>query len=106
MTMTTEAVTPKRAAKAFTPPPGLKPGALDKASAAWYVSLSESSLERGVREGWFPKPRQLSGSDKGGRAAYLVSELDDWLANRPVSSLPPPPNTGHSNRKRAATSAG
>lgn len=82
----------------FTPPPGLKPAALDKPSAAWYVGLSESTVERGVREQWFPAPRELS----KGRAGYLTAELDEWLATRPVSSLLPPPNTGARKGRRGA----
>ena len=100
--MTTEAVTPKRAARTFTPPPGVRPGALDKAGAAWYVSLSESTIERGVREEWFPAPRELS----PGRVGWLISDLDAYLASRPKSNLLPPPNTGHRNRRRVVSEAG
>ena len=28
------------------------------------------------------------------RVAYLLSEVEAWCASRPVSQLPPPPNTG------------
>lgn len=99
-----EAVRPPKvkSGKAYIPPPGLKPGALDKAGAAWYVSLSESTIERGVREEWFPAPRELS----PGRVGWLISHLDEYLASRPKSALLPPPNTGHGNRRRSASSAG
>lgn len=84
------------AAKLQTLPPGLKPGALAKTDAAWYVALSVSTMELGVRQGWFPAPRVLS----PGRVGWLTSELDEWLASRPTSELLPPANTGHSNRRR------
>lgn len=67
----------------------IAPAALDLADAALYLSLSESTIERLVREGSMPKPRQLAGR----RVGYLVRELDEWLESRPVSDQPPPPNT-------------
>ena len=67
----------------------IRPAALELASAAAFVSLSEATVERLVREGGFPKPRLLSGR----RVAYLVRELEAWLEDRPVSDLPPPKNT-------------
>ena len=67
----------------------IRPAAIDLASAAAFVSLSEATVERLVREGGFPKPRLLSGR----RVAYLVRELEAWLEDRPVSDLPPPRNT-------------
>lgn len=99
-----EAVQGKTAkrAKPYAPPLGLKPGALDKAGTAWYVSLSESTIERGTREGWFPAPRELS----PGRVAWLVPELDGYLASRPKSALLPPPNTRHGNRRKPLTAVG
>lgn len=68
----------------------LKPAVLDLEHAAHFVALSISTVEQLVRDGSFPKPRQLSGR----RTGYLVRELEDWVNTRPVSSLPPPPNTG------------
>ncbi|WP_367847039.1 helix-turn-helix transcriptional regulator [Rhodoferax sp. WC2427] len=67
----------------------IRPAALEPPDAATYVALSVTTVERLVREGKFPKPRQLSGR----RVGYLVRELDSWLDDCPVSDLLPPPNT-------------
>lgn len=69
---------------------------LDKGDAARYCALSESTLEKGVREETFPKPRLLAGR----RVGWLVRELDDWCESRPVSNLLPPPNTGAKKPKK------
>lgn len=61
------------------------------------MSMSASTIQRLVRDGGFPKPRQLSGH----RVAWLVRELDEWAESRPVSELLPPPNTG-AKKPRAA----
>lgn len=53
-------------------------------------ALSKSTIEEERRQGRFPQPRKLSGR----RVGWLVSEIEAWLASRPVSDLPPPPNTG------------
>jgi prophage regulatory protein len=66
----------------------LAPAALDATEAAEYLRISDSLLEKLVREGGFPPPRQLSGR----RVVYLVSELNDWLYSRPVSNIAPPPS--------------
>jgi len=67
---------------------------LDKAEAAESVALSESTLEKLVRENEFPKPRLLSGR----RVAWLVREVEEWAEARPVSELLPPPNTSGGGR--------
>lgn len=69
----------------------LKPAAVDLENAAAFVSLSESAVLRLVREGNFPKPRQLSGR----RVAYLVRELEEWVESRPISEILPPENCGY-----------
>ena len=63
-----------------------------------YVSLSVSSIQGMVRKGEFPAPRQLGRR----RVGWLRSEVDAWCLSRPVSTVPPPPNTGHANRRRGA----
>jgi len=78
----------------------IKPIILNMEDTAAYVSLSDASVQKLVREGRFPKPRILS--DK--RVGWLVRELDEWAENCPVSDLAPPPNTGHDNRKRRTAS--
>lgn len=73
----------------------IRPAALEQGDAANFLALSVSTLERLVRQGEFPKPRQLSGR----RVGYLVRELEEWLEARPVSDQLPPPNT---NRRGTA----
>jgi len=79
----------------------MKPIYLELTRVAELVSLSEASVQKLVRESRFPKPRLLS--DK--RVAWLTREVEEWAESRPVSDLAPPPNTGHSNRRRATSSA-
>lgn len=62
---------------------------LDLHAVAVCVALSESTVQELVRQGQFPKPRQLSGR----RVAWLVREVSEWAESRPASDLPPPPNT-------------
>jgi len=68
----------------------LKPIYVDLPQLLQLVPLSESTLQKEQREGRFPRPRTLSGR----RVAWLVTEVEEWAANRPHSDLPPPPNTG------------
>lgn len=72
----------------------MKPLYLDLPSVAAAVSLSEPTVQRLVRDGAFPQPRELSGR----RVAWLVRELEEWADSRPVSAQLPPANTGHTNR--------
>ena len=71
---------------------------MDLPTVAQAVALSTSTIERLEREGQFPKRRQLSGQ----RVGWLVREVQEMAESRPVSNLPPPPNTGASKRKEAA----
>lgn len=68
----------------------LQPIAVDRETAAKFVVLSVTTLELLLRQGKFPKPRQVSAN----RVVFLVRELTDWLESRPVSELLPPRNTG------------
>lgn len=68
----------------------MKPLYLELPSVVALVSLAEATIQREIREGKFPRPRQISGR----RVGWLVRELEEWAENRPVSELPPPPNTG------------
>lgn len=70
--------------------PPIQPAALDREGAAAYLALSVSTFERLVREASMPQPRQLSGH----RVAWIRSELDLWLLERPKSEQLPPHNTG------------
>lgn len=67
----------------------MKPLYLELEAVAGAVALAASTVQRLVREGNFPKPRQLSGR----RVAWLVREIEDWAEGRPISDLPPPGNT-------------
>lgn len=66
------------------------PMMLDLPRVANALSLSESTVQKLVREGGFPEPRQLS--DR--RVAWLAAEVANWAASRPRSTLLPPSNTG------------
>jgi len=68
----------------------IEPAYLERAQAAEFLAVSESTLEALVRRGELPKPRVLSGR----RVAWLVRELREWAEARPVSDLAPPANTG------------
>jgi len=68
----------------------VKPAYLDREQTAAFVAMSESTLLSLVRQGDFPKPRQLSKQ----RTAWLLREVEEWAEQRPVSDLPPPPNAG------------
>lgn len=68
----------------------IEPAYLEKTDAAAFLAISESTLEKLVREGELPKPRSVSGK----RVAWLVRELREWAEARPVSENLPPPNTG------------
>ena len=63
---------------------------LDLPAVAEAVALSVSTVQELVRQEDFPKPRQLSGR----RVGWLLREVTEWAESRPVSNLPPPPNTG------------
>lgn len=81
----------------------MKPIYLELEAVASAVALAATTVQRLVRDGEFPRPRQLSGR----RVAWLVREVEEWAEQRPVSNLAPPANTGHSNRphRRSADNA-
>ena len=69
-----------------------------KPAVAECVALSETTIEKLVRQDEFPKPRVLSGR----RVAWLLREVEEWAESRPVSDLLPPRNTGF-RRHRAVS---
>jgi prophage regulatory protein len=73
---------------------------LDLEDAAKAVALSPSSLERLVREGVFPRPRQLGPR----RVGWYVPDLAKWAEERPVADNLPPENTGRRRPKPATGS--
>ncbi|HEY1042376.1 MAG TPA: AlpA family phage regulatory protein [Telluria sp.] len=66
----------------------------DLAGVVDTTTLGEATIQQMVRKGEFPQPRELSPR----RVGWLVSEVEEWVRNRPVSSMLPPANTGHTNR--------
>ena len=68
-----------------------KPAAImRRETAANYVGLSIRTMEALIRKSLFPQPVVLADRAVGWR----VRELEEWAESRPVSDLPPPPNTG------------
>jgi prophage regulatory protein len=65
------------------------------------TTLSASTIDEEIRQGRFPKPRQIAGR----RVGYLVEEVVEWARTRPVSDQPPPANTG-AKKPRQAGAAG
>lgn len=76
----------------------LKPAYLDLPGVCSYVALSESTLQKIVREGAFPRPRLLSGR----RVGWLTREVDEWSEARPVADLLPPSGSGHGRAGKQA----
>lgn len=74
---------------------------LNLTEVAMCLTLSEPTVQRMVREGSFPAPRLLSGR----RVGWLVREVEAWAEGRPVSDLPPPPNTSHRSKQPDAALA-
>ncbi len=74
----------------------IRPFCLDLAGVAHFSALSESTVQKMIRETDFPRPRLMSGR----RVAWLVRELEEWIEARPVSEQLPPSNTA--SRKMAA----
>lgn len=68
----------------------IEPIYIDLPDVAAVSTLAEATIQKLVRDGEFPRPRQLSGR----RVAWLLREVKEWSEARPVSDLPPPPNTG------------
>lgn len=70
----------------------------EKAELPAVTTLSETTIEEEIRQGRFPKPRQLAGR----RVGWLADEIVEWARSRPVSDQLPPPNTGAKKPRRAA----
>lgn len=54
------------------------------------VDLGTSTIQKMVTNNEFPAPRMLTGR----RVGWLLREVEEWAEQRPISDLPPPPNTG------------
>jgi prophage regulatory protein len=55
---------------------------LTKPEVLGRVGASYPSIWQWMREGKFPRSREL-----GGRAAWLESEIEAWIVNRPIRRL-------------------
>lgn len=69
---------------------------LERPELAAATTLSESVIDEEIRQGRFPRPRQLAGR----RVGWLVEDVIEWARTRPVSEQPPPPNTGAKKPRR------
>ena len=49
------------------------------------TGLGTTSIYKGVKEGWFPKPIRLVGRTVG----WLAREIDEWIAQRIEASRQP-----------------
>ena len=76
----------------------VKPVYLDSAAVAHFVSLSEPTIKKMVREKKFPSPRMISAH----RVAWLTAEVEEWANARPVSTILPPPNGGGKGKANAS----
>lgn len=74
---------------------------LERPELSEATTLSESAIDEEIRQGRFPKPRQLAGR----RVGWLVEDLVEWARTRPVSTQPPPPNTGAKKPRRPEPAA-
>lgn len=68
---------------------------LELEDAADSIGTSTSTLQRMVRAGEFPAPRQISGR----RVGWLIREIEEWCEARPLSAQLPPENTGNRSKK-------
>ena len=75
----------------------IRPLFLDLKDVAATVSLSTGNVQKLVREGSFPKPRELSAR----RVGWLAREIDEWCESRPVAQMLPPVNCGMRNATQA-----
>jgi prophage regulatory protein len=76
----------------------MKPIFLSLPQVAEVLTLSTATIQKMVREKQFPLPRKLSSC----RVGWLLREVEAWAEDRPVSDLPPPPNTGSRKVLKAA----
>jgi prophage regulatory protein len=64
------------------------------------TTLSTSTIQGMIARDEFPKPRELSKR----RVAWLYREILEWAEMRPVSHIPPPPNTAGGGRQSTIAS--
>lgn len=73
----------------------------EKSELTTVTTLSETTIEEEIRQGRFPRPRQLAGR----RVGWLADEVVEWARSRPVSDQLPPPNTGAKKPRRSFAQA-
>ena len=69
----------------------IRPMFLARPDAAAFLSISPSLLDAMTARGTLPRPRRLS----AGRSGWLVTELEEWGRNQPISDLLPVINSGY-----------
>jgi prophage regulatory protein len=74
---------------------------VDLPEVASLVTLATATIQKMVRQNEFPRPRKLSAQ----RVGWLLREVEAWAEERPVSDLPPPPNTGSRKGVKRAPAA-
>lgn len=79
----------------------IQPIFLDLAAVAEALSISVSTVQALVRAGNLPGPRKISGN----RVGWLWREVVEWAEGRPLSDIPPPPNTGAKKPRATAKQA-
>jgi prophage regulatory protein len=88
--------------KQYDPKPRIQPIFMDLPTVAAALSVSVSTVQALVRAGDLPGPRKISGN----RVGWLWREIVEWSENRPVSDIPPPPNTGAKKPRKPAPQDG
>ncbi len=74
----------------YEPKTRIQPIFMDLQSVAAALSISASTVQALVRARDLPGPRKISGN----RVGWLRREVVEWAERRPLSDIPPPPNTG------------
>lgn len=66
----------------------MKPIFLDLPGVCQATTLGATSVKKMVREGSFPKPREIGPR----RVGWLMSEVEAWAESRPLADMLPPPS--------------
>lgn len=61
---------------------------LDLPGVCATTTLGPTSIRKMVREGSFPKPREIGAR----RVGWLTSEVEAWAEKRPLADMLPPPS--------------
>lgn len=66
----------------------LKPLFLNRAEVVTLTGRSTASLDRDIKAGRFPAPRQIGPR----RVGWLMSDIERWAESCPASTILPPPS--------------